>query len=151
MRRALLAALKPWLGDDFWMADKAHHAFCDVAGRTRDRDPAPLARPIRIPGSSYIGHAISEAWLNEPELIQPGWLSAKDCENRLDDRHIDDLAAAALLASTEGKHDGGGGRQPSDAIRQTEGRQRRRATGLPVMAANPFIASASVPKPGRFL
>ena len=78
-------------------------------------------------------------------------LRAEQGQERLDERRVDYLAAPRLLACAQRKHDRVRSRERRHAVGEREGRSRGGPSGSPFSAANPLIASASVPKPGRRL
>ena len=87
--------------------------------------------------------------LDVAELVVPGDLRAEHGHDRLDDGEVDDLARAGALARAQRQHHARTPPRARDTVGQPERRQGRRAVGLAGDAANPLIASARVPKPGR--
>ena len=76
--------------------------------------------------------AVAGARLQLAEQVERRQLRAEQRQQRLDQRGVDDLAAAGLLARPKRRHDRERGRERGDAVGECERRQQRVAVRLAV-------------------
>src|SRR5829696_6627292 len=129
------------------MSDEAHHALGDVLGARRDGEPSAILRPVRV-ARGVVDGAVAAPFLDDPELIVDCGLRTEDGEDRLDDRQVHDLPAARRVAGAQRDEGRAGCCKSRDAVREPEGRERRRPVRLPSNVGEAAHGLGQSPEPG---
>ena len=127
---ALSGGLEPRLLGDVGAPDQPHHPLGDRGGAGGNGDPAAVAGEVGV-ARGVVGRAVAVPARHDLELVEHARAGAQDRQQRLDQRDVDHLAAAAVaLPVVEREHHRDRPRQAGDAVGQPERRQRRRAVRL---------------------
>ena len=138
---------EPRLVDDVRTPDEAHHSLGDRLRRRADGDPLAIGGAVDV-ARGVVGRAVAEALLQLAELVVRRDLGAEQHQDRLDDRHIDDLTAAGRFGAAQGGGDGEARRQGGDAVGEPERGQRRWAVRLTGDRGEPAHRLGDRPEPG---